>query len=52
MLSEQPTFATIFSWIWPTPGRPPHYLNAALEDSEELFLVALRDVAESRQWPR
>ena len=25
------------------------YLNAALEDSEEMFLVALRDVAEARQ---
>jgi probable addiction module antidote protein len=26
-----------------------HYLNAALEDSDEMFLVALRDVAEARQ---
>ncbi|MCP5111961.1 MAG: putative addiction module antidote protein [bacterium] len=26
-----------------------HYLNAALEDSPEMFLTALRDVAEARQ---
>jgi len=26
-----------------------HYLEAALEESSELFLVALRDVAEARQ---
>lgn len=26
-----------------------HYLNAAFEDSDEMFLVALRDVAEARQ---
>jgi probable addiction module antidote protein len=26
-----------------------HYLNAALEDSDEMFLVALRDVAEAKQ---
>lgn len=26
-----------------------HYVNAAAEDSEEMFLVALRDVAEARQ---
>src|SRR5438034_1075498 len=25
------------------------YLNAAMEDSEEMFLVALRDVAEAKQ---
>ena len=25
------------------------YLNAALEDSDEMFLLALRDVAEARQ---
>ena len=25
------------------------YLNAALEDSEEMFLLALRDVAEAKQ---
>lgn len=28
------------------------YLNAASEDSEEMFLVALRDVAEARQMTR
>jgi probable addiction module antidote protein len=26
-----------------------HYLNAALQDSDEVFLLALRDVAEARQ---
>jgi probable addiction module antidote protein len=26
-----------------------HYLNAALEDSDEMFLIALRDVAEAKQ---
>ena len=31
------------------PKEAVHYLNVALEDSEEMFLVALRDVAESRQ---
>lgn len=28
------------------------YLNAAIEDSEEMFLIALRDVAEARQMSR
>jgi probable addiction module antidote protein len=28
------------------------YLNAALEESDEMFLVALRDVAEARQMSR
>jgi probable addiction module antidote protein len=31
------------------PCEAAMYLNAALEDSEEMFLVALRDVAEARQ---
>jgi probable addiction module antidote protein len=31
------------------PQEASNYLNAALEDSEEMFLVALRDVAEARQ---
>ena len=31
------------------PREAAEYLNAALEDSEELFLVALRDVADARQ---
>ena len=31
------------------PVEAANYLNAALLDSEEMFLVALRDVAESRQ---
>ena len=31
------------------PQEAASYLNAALEDSEEMFLVALRDVAEARQ---
>jgi probable addiction module antidote protein len=31
------------------PREASNYLNAALEDSEEMFLVALRDVAEARQ---
>lgn len=31
------------------PEAASHYLNAALEDSEEMFLVALRDVAEAHQ---
>jgi probable addiction module antidote protein len=34
------------------PQEAVYYLNAALEDSNELFLVALRDVAESRQIAR
>jgi addiction module HigA family antidote len=34
------------------PQEAAHYLNAALEDSEELFLIALRDVAEARQMVR
>ena len=29
------------------PEEARHYLNAALEDSEELFLVALQDIAEA-----
>ena len=31
------------------PLEAAHYLNAALRDSEEMLLVALRDVAEARQ---
>lgn len=31
------------------PGEAALYLEAALEDSKEMFLTALRDVAESRQ---
>lgn len=38
--------------IWPYPQEAAHYLNAALEDSEELFLIALRDVAEAKQMAR
>ena len=34
------------------PQEAAHYLNAALEDSEEMALVALRDVAEARQMAR
>jgi probable addiction module antidote protein len=34
------------------PQEAAHYLNAALEDSEELFLIALRDVAEAKQMAR
>lgn len=31
------------------PHDAAEYLNAALEDSDEMFLVALRDVAEAKQ---
>lgn len=31
------------------PREAAEYLNAALEDSDEMFLTALRDVAEARQ---
>jgi probable addiction module antidote protein len=31
------------------PSEAASYVNAALEDSDEMFLVALRDVAEARQ---
>ena len=31
------------------PTMATHYLNAALEDSEEMFLLALRDVAEAHR---
>src|SRR5207249_7570330 len=31
------------------PREAASYLNAAMEDSEEMFLVALRDVAEAKQ---
>jgi probable addiction module antidote protein len=34
------------------PAEAAEYLNAALEDSEEMLLVALRDVAEARQMAR
>jgi probable addiction module antidote protein len=34
------------------PAEAARYLNAALEDSEQMLLVALRDVAESRQMSR
>jgi probable addiction module antidote protein len=32
-----------------SPGEAAEYLNAALEDSDEMFLVALRDVAEAKR---
>jgi probable addiction module antidote protein len=31
------------------PGEAARYLNAAAEESEEMFLVALRDVAEAHR---
>jgi probable addiction module antidote protein len=31
------------------PEEAAHYLNAALSDSEDALLIALRDVAEARQ---
>jgi probable addiction module antidote protein len=31
------------------PQEAAHYLNAALEDSEQMVLMALRDIAEARQ---
>ena len=31
------------------PQRAAHYVNAALNDSPEAFLIALRNVAESRR---
>jgi DNA-binding phage protein len=31
------------------PREAASYLNAAMEESEEMFLVALRDVAEAKQ---
>ena len=31
------------------PDEAAHYLNAAIEDSPEMFLKALRNVAQSRQ---
>jgi probable addiction module antidote protein len=34
------------------PQEAAHYLNAAFEDSAEMVLVALRDVAEARQMVR
>ena len=34
------------------PAEAANYLNAALSDSEEMFLLALRDVAESRHMAR
>src|ERR1035437_7284510 len=34
------------------PQEAAHYLNAALEDSEQMALVALRDIAEARQMSR
>lgn len=34
------------------PREAAHYLNAAFEDSEQMALVALRDVAEARQMAR
>jgi probable addiction module antidote protein len=34
------------------PDEAAHYLNAALEDSDQMALVALRDVAEARQMTR
>ena len=34
------------------PEEAASYLNAALEDSDEMFLLALRDVAEAKQMAR
>ena len=34
------------------PGAAANYLTAALEDSDAMFLTALRDVAEARQMSR
>src|ERR1039457_3990702 len=34
------------------PQEAAHYLNAASEDSEQMVLVALRDIAEARQMAR
>jgi len=34
------------------PQEAAHYLNAALEDSDQMALVALRDIAEARQMAR
>jgi probable addiction module antidote protein len=34
------------------PREAAHYLNAALDDSEQIALVALRDIAEARQMSR
>ena len=34
------------------PREAINYLNAALQESEEMFLMALRDVAEARQMAR
>lgn len=34
------------------PRQAAEYLNAALEDSDEMFLIALRDVAEAGQVSR
>jgi probable addiction module antidote protein len=34
------------------PQEAAHYLNAAFEDSEQMALVALRDIAEARQMAR
>jgi DNA-binding phage protein len=34
------------------PQEAANYLNAALEDSDQMALVALRDVAEARQMAR
>jgi probable addiction module antidote protein len=34
------------------PAEAAEYLNAALEDSDEMLLLALRDVAEARQMAR
>lgn len=33
------------------PAAAAHYLNAALEESNEVFVAALRDVAEAHQLP-
>ena len=34
------------------PQEAVHYLNAAIEDSDQMALVALRDIAEARQMAR
>ena len=35
-----------------SPKEAVQYLNAAMEDSPEMFLIALKDVAEARDIPK
>ena len=35
-----------------SPKEAAQYLNAAMEDSPEMFLIALKDVAEARDIPK